>query len=130
MAVGSRRDEDSADLDEADFSLLAQTDSALAERLVVRFVDRWLVGAGLRERRRDEAILQTRIEEGKTADGRRCALRVTLPLGSGIVSYTWDGSATDAEELTDDAADVGIADVVWDRENVRPTGWEPEYDVM
>jgi hypothetical protein len=96
----------------------------------VRFVDRWLVGAGLSERRRDEAILQTRIEEGKTADGRRCALRVTLPLGSGIVSYTWDGSATDAEELTDFAADIGIADVVWDRENVRPTGWEPEYDVM
>jgi hypothetical protein len=55
VAVGDERDENSAELDEAVYSLLAQTDSALAERLVVRFVDRWLVGAGLSDRRRDDA---------------------------------------------------------------------------
>lgn len=42
--------------------------------------------------------------------------------------YVWDGAAETAEEIADNAAERGIEDVLRDRENVGPRGWEPELD--
>jgi hypothetical protein len=108
---------------------LAEVDAALAERLTARLVDRFLAGAGLSITHRPEAIAQTRIKVGMTSDGRAYELDFTLPLGSGNPGgYIWDGSDGEAETIADNAADRGVEDVLWDRENVGPTGWEPEFD--
>ncbi len=62
------------------------------------------------------------------ADGRRCVLRITLPLGCGQTACSWDGSVAAAEVIADGVADQSAEDVIWDQENVGPTGWEPEFD--
>jgi hypothetical protein len=113
---------------EARFSQLSTIDDGLARRLTERLVDRMLPGAALSMVHRAEAIGQTRIEVGLSPDGTACVLSVTLPLGSGQPGYQWNGTVEDAEVCVDNAADRGIEDVLWDRDNVGPTGWEPEFD--
>jgi hypothetical protein len=108
---------------------LVEIDAGLAERLTARLVDRFLLGAGLSTSHRAEAIGQTRIEVGVTGDDQPCELDFALPAGSGNPGgYPWDGSEVRAEGIVDAAADRGIEDVLWDRENVDPTGWELEFD--
>jgi hypothetical protein len=107
---------------------LAEVDEALAKHLATRLVDRFLIGAGLSQSHRAEALAQTEIFVWVDGDGSM-AMDFALPLGSGNPGgYAWDGSATRAEEIADDAADRGIEDVRWDQKNVGPTGWEPQFD--
>jgi hypothetical protein len=108
---------------------LFEIDGPLAERLVAQLADRFLAGAGLSASHRDQAIAQTAIMVRVVEQGRSFELDFTLPLGSGNPSgYVWDGAVETAEQIADNAADRGIEDVLWDRENVGPTGWEPEFD--
>jgi|SRR4051812_4413673 hypothetical protein len=117
--------------DEADGRVLPlfQLDGPLAEHLVARLADRFLAGARLSASHRDQAIAQTLITVRVIEQGRSFELDFTLPLGSGNPSgYVWDGAVGTAEEIADNAADRGIEGVLSDRENVGPTGWEPEFD--
>lgn len=120
-------DPDFADWNAAAFTSLDQTDPELAQRLSARLVDRFLARAGLSAIRREEALGQTTIELGVTPKGVRL-LRVTLPLGAGHPENSWDGSSANAEAIVDAMAEHAAEDVVWDQENVGPTGWEPEFD--
>jgi hypothetical protein len=108
---------------------LSEIDGPLAARLVEGLADRFLAGAGLSASHRDQAIAQTTIMVRIVEPDRSYELDFTLPLGSGNPGgYAWDGSVGTAEQIADNAADRGIEDVLWDRENVGPTGWEPEFD--
>ena len=106
---------------------LADIDARLAERFVVRLVDRFLAGAGLSASHRTEAISQTGVFV--TVDGEESrTLEVALPLGAGNPGYCWDGSVAQADAIADNAADRGIEGVLWDQKNVGLTGWEPQFD--
>jgi hypothetical protein len=108
---------------------LAEIDQGLAERLTSRLVDRFLGGAGLSATYRAECVAQTRIYVVVTTNDLPRQLNFTLPLGSGNPGgFAWDGSEDQAKDITDNAADRGVEDVLWDRANVGPTGWEPEFD--
>jgi hypothetical protein len=106
---------------------LYEIDAALAERFVVRLVDRFLAGAGLSASHRTEAISRTEVFVIADGDGSM-TLEVGLPLGAGNPGYTWDGSVVQAEAIADNAADRSIEDVRWDQKNVGLTGWEPQFD--
>lgn len=110
------------------FEPLASTEPALADRLVTRYVDRFLRMARLSSRRVEEAKRQLVIEVDVGSEGTR-ALRFDFPFGGGDpVVIPWDGTEAAAEAIVDFQAEHKAEDVRWDQDNAGPTGWEPEFD--
>jgi hypothetical protein len=45
-----------------------------------------------------------------------------------MLGTTWDGSGAEAQVFLESCAELSAEDVVWDQDNVGPTGWEPDFD--
>jgi hypothetical protein len=103
---------------------LSEYNSALAERLTHRLVDRIITDAGLDVRHREKAIAETEFEVliyPTDIEG----FYINLPFCAGLPGWDgWDGSEVAAEQMTDAAAETAVIQILSDRERHGPTGWE------
>lgn len=104
---------------------LEEWDADLARDFVGRLVDQFLTGAKLQPTHRDEAIENTSVKVEDSGDGGDSLwLEVELPLGCGYKATVWDGTREGAMQIADNVAERAAEEVVWDQQNVGPTGWE------
>ena len=106
--------------------LLAELDSELDQRLKERLVDRFLRGSGFHVDHRDWAKSEVAITVTSTSSTSGLELFIRAPRQAGCFKFEWDGSEELAERMVDSAADLGIEEMRWERENLGPLDWESD----
>lgn len=104
---------------------LAQRDPDLADRLVRRFLDRWLRRARLAPPSFDEAAGSVELKVGPDEFGLEALRLRSFHTGTTYWRYEWDGSESMAVQFMDDTADAQAGNVEQDRRNGY-TPWDAD----
>ena len=99
-------------------------DDSEADRLTLRFAERWLALSSIPESRLGDVLAATRLDvAGDESDG--LILRLAFDyLGSQSFLYDWDGGAPAGEEFIDRQAEEYAAEVEWERNEFGATDWD------
>ena len=94
---------------------LAERDPGLADRLVRRFLDRWLQQARLAPPSFEEAVASVELKVGPDEYGQEALRLRSFHTGTTYWRYEWDGSESMAAQFMDDTADLQAGNVEQDR---------------
>lgn len=106
------------------FVPLADEQPELAERLIRRFAERWVVAAQLHPPRIEDAMatVELKVAHGSQFDGS-CLRHRSFYTGLTCWQYGWDGTEGAAVEFMDDMAGRQADQVAGDRRH-GPTLWD------